>query len=173
MVHLCNWLVHYIEHAFRGVALGAGMTIYEAAYHADYGFSPTELELAKTAERIDWRRVPVDDLFSRDDAILFLDPLGRRFYSPAIMRALLTEGPRDGMMCEAFFFKLDQCVHQKKVRDISFADLYDSSQRAAFVRFCKYAAHNAPREFGTHEPLRLLKGIRRLGPPRRTRRTIR
>jgi len=170
---LRDWLIRYIDHAFAGVTLGNGTTLYEAAFLADYGFDPRELALSKSAQRLDWRRVPVDDLFSRNDAIFFMNSAGKKFYSPAILRAVLTEGTRDGLMYDAFIFDLAGFVHAKKDDDVSFARLYNTEQRAAFVRFCKFAAFNAPREFGRDDPLRILDRIRQLEPAPRSRRTKR
>ena len=168
-----SWLIRYIEHAFAGVKLGDGTTLYEAAFRADYGFDPSELGRSENAERSDWRRVPFDDLFIRNDAIFFMNSAGKRFYSPAIMRALLTEGTRNGLMYDAFIFDLAGFVHAKKSDDIPFATLYNASQRATFVRFCKFAAFNAPREFGRDDPLRILDRIRQLDPAPKCRRTKR
>lgn len=171
--HLRNWLVRYIEHAFRGVSLGTGSTIYEAAYLADYGFRPAELDRVRSAERIDWRRVPSGDLFSRPDAILFLDSAGKRFYSPAILCAVLKEGTNDGLMYDAFMYDLARSLQSSAEDDIPFGELYNASQRAAFVRFCKFAAYNAPRELGRDDPLRILSFIRELDPPVKRRRSRR
>ncbi|QDT60171.1 hypothetical protein SV7mr_26880 [Stieleria bergensis] len=168
-----DWLIRYIEHAFAGVTLGHGTTLYEAAFHADYGFDPRELARSDNAERIDWRRVPFGDLFARHDAIFFMNSSGKRFYSPAIMRAVLTDGMRDGLMYDAFIFDLAGFVHANKEDDIPFATLYNAHQRAAFVRFCKFAAFNASREFGRDDPLRILDRIRQLEPAPKSRRTKR
>lgn len=157
-------LIQFIESAFAGVALDDGTTLYEAAFHAGYGDDSRELALAETAERIDWRRIPVDHLFARTDAIFFMNSAGKKFYSPAILNAVLKEGIRDGLMYDAFLFDLSGFVHGRKENDIPFAKLYNASQRAAFVRFCKYAAFNAPKEFGRDVPLRILERIRQLEP---------
>jgi hypothetical protein len=170
---LREWLVRYIEHAFDGVTLNDGTTLYEAAFHADYESDPRELALSANAERTDWRRVPTDHLFSRNDAIFFMNSLGKRFYSPAILRAVLTEGTRDGLLYDSFIFDLSAFVLAAKEDDIPFAKLYNTTQRAAFVRFCKYAAFNAPREFGGYDELRILDRIKRLPPAPRNRRTKR
>ncbi len=169
---LRDWLIQYIEHAFADVKLGDGTTLYEAAFRADYGFDERELVLSQNAERSDWRLVPFDDLFKRNDAIFFMNSVGKRFYSPAILRALLIDGIRDGMMYDAFMFDLAGFVHAKKQDDIPFATLYNARQRAAFVRFCKFAAFNAPREFGRDDPLKILNRIRKLEPSPKSRRTI-
>lgn len=158
------WLIRYIEHAFDGVTLDDGTTLYEAAFHADYGFDPQELARSANAERTDWRRVPTDHLFARNDAIFFMNSLGKRFYSPAILRAILTEGTRDGLLHDSFMFDLSGFILAAKQDDIPFARLYNTAQRAAFVRFCKYAAFNAPRELGRDDPLRILERIKRLPP---------
>ena len=168
-----EWLIRYIERAFAGVVLNDGTTLYEAAYLADYGFNPQELELSKNTERTDWTRVPVDHLFERTDAIFFMNSAAKKFYSPAIMRAILMEGTRNGLMYDAFIFDLGGFVHTKKDDDIPFAILYNASQRSAFVRFCKFAAFNAPRELGRDQPLRILDRIRGLEAPIKCRRTKR
>jgi hypothetical protein len=167
---LRDWLIRYIERAFAGVTLGDGTTLYEAAFRADYGCDPRELARFDNAERSDWRRVPFDDLFSRNDAIFFMNSSGKRFYSPAMMRAVLTDGMRDGLMYDAFIFDLAGFVHANNKDDIPFATLYNAHQRASFVRFCKFAAFNAPREFGRDDPLRILDRIRQLQPAPRSRR---
>jgi hypothetical protein len=159
-----KWLLQYIDAAFDRVALGDGMTLYDAAYQADYGFCPRELELAATAERRDWRHVPIEHLFERHDAIFFMDSAAKKFYTPAILRAVLTEGTRNRTLYDAFLFDLSGFVRAKPINDIPFSQLYDAKQRAAFVRFCKFAAFNAPRTFGREAPLRILDRIRRLEP---------
>jgi|GEM_PF-1985001 hypothetical protein len=160
-----QWLIRYIEHAFRGVALKEGVTLYEAKYLADYGFSQMELELSKQAERLDWKRVPVDHLFERTDAIFFMNSAAKKFYSPAIMRAVLMEGVRNGVMYASFLLDLRSFVEAKIENDVPFSHLYNAAQRAAIVRFCKFAAFNAPRELGREVPLRILDCIRRLEAP--------
>ncbi|WP_417377457.1 DUF6714 family protein [Gimesia maris] len=170
---LRDWLIQYIEHAFADVRLDDGTTLYEAAFHADYGFDQRELVLSQNAERTDWRRVPFDDLFKRSDAIFSMNSAGKRFYSPAIMRAVLIEGMRDGLMYDGFMFDLAGFVHAKKQGEIPFATLYNTHQRAAFVRFCKFAAFNAPREFGRDDPLKILDRIRKLERVPQSRRTKR
>lgn len=163
-----DWLIRYIEHAFEGVTLGDGTTLYEAAFHADYGCDQRELTLSANAERMDWRRIPLDDLFARSDAIFFMNSAGKKFYSAAILCAVLKAGTRDGLMYDAFIFDLAGFVHAKKKDGVPFATLYNAQQRAAFVRFCKFAAFNAPREFGRDDPVRILERIRQLEPaPRR------
>lgn len=165
-----DWLIQYIDTAFEGVSLGDGMTLYEAAYRADYGCHPRELALAATAERQDWRRVPIEHLFEREDAIFFMDSAAKRFYSPAILRAVLIEGTRNRTMYDAFLFDLSSFVRATPKEDVPFSQLYDAKQRAAFVRFCKFAAFNAPRSFGREAPLRILDRIRSLEPAPRIQR---
>lgn len=162
---LREWLIRFIECAFAGVKLNDGTTLYEAAFHSSYGIDSHELSLADTAERTDWRRVPVDHLFARTYAIFFMNPAAKKFYSPAILRALLKEGIRDGLMYDAFLFDLSGLIRGSKGDDTSFAKLYNAAQRAAFVRFCKFAAFNAPKEFGREQPLRILEQLRQLEPP--------
>lgn len=165
-----QWLIRYIEHAFRGVALKEGMTLYEAKYLADYGFSQLELELSKQAERLDWKRVPVNHLFERTDAIFFMNSAAKKFYSPAILRAVLLEGVRNGVMYDSFLSDLGSFIEAKIENDVPFSRLYNAAQRAAFVRFCKFAAFNAPRELGREVPLRILERIRGLEAPHKCHR---
>lgn len=168
-----NWLLQYIDAAFDRVALGDGMTLYDAAYQADYGVRPRELELAATAERRNWRRVPIEHLFERHDAIFFMDSAAKKFYTPAILRAVLIEGTHNRTLYDAFLFDLSGFVRAKPIDDIPFSQLYDAKQRAAFVRFCKFAAFNAPRTFGREAPLRILDRIRSLEPAPKIKRSPR
>ena len=76
-------------------------------------------------------------------------------------------------MYDSFMFDLASFVNHKKADDVPYFELYDTSQRAAFVRFCKFSANNAPREFGRAEPLRILERIRKLEPVPKRRKTKR
>lgn len=161
---LREWLIEYIERAFANVELGDGTTLYEAAFESDYGDDPLELARAEDAERSDWRRVPTIDLFSRNEAIFFMNSEAKRFYSPAILRAVLVEGAGDTVMFDSFLYDLAVFVSSSMEHDIPFAELYNAKQRAAFVRFLKFAAFNAPREFGYDIPVQILGHISELEP---------
>ena len=73
-------------------------------------------------------------------------------------------------MYDAFLFDLSSFVRATPKADIPFSQLYAAKQRAAFVRFCKFAAFNAPRSFGREAPLRILDRIRSLEPAPRIQR---
>lgn len=172
MHQLRFWLINYIEHAFRDVVLGEGRTLYEAEYQSSDGSDSRELERSQSAVRDNWRYVPIEDIYQRSEAIFFMDCHAKRYYSPAILRAILLEGYGNGSLYDCFIFDFSSLINRRKQNeaDIPFAQLYDTAQRAAFVRFCKFAAYNAPREFGTKEPLRILKRISALPPAPRPRR---
>lgn len=156
-----QWLIDYIASAFRGVKLGHGMTIYEGENHSNYGFTPEELCRVQSAERIDWRRVPVDELYARSGGILFLDAAGHRFYTPAIMTSLLRYGTRDGALCNTFIFNLVYLPRRScAVAGSPFRMVYNRSQRAAIVRFLKFAIHCAPVDFGLHDATCALDAVR-------------
>ena len=146
MQTLRKWLADYIEHAFRGVALTGGTSIYRAESIDDYG-NPTEDELDKTAERIDWRRVPKADLLKRNWALHHLDTDGFRFYTPAIMTMMIDDENRSSMLMDTFLFRLSRMKGDCMIGDDRFRDIFNASQRAAIVRFLKFALHNEPRGF--------------------------
>jgi hypothetical protein len=134
-------LIEYIAHAFRHVQLDGGMTIYEGESRDRYG-DPREERLALTAERVDWRRVPVDDLVARHCALSFLDAQGFRFYTPAIMTVIVNDLDEHGMLTESFLFHIHDIRASCKFRDTHYCTLYNQAQRAAIIRFVKYLAHN-------------------------------
>lgn len=159
-IALRQWLIDYIASAFRGVTLGPGTTIYEGENRSNYGFTPEELRHVKSAERVDWGRVPVDDLYARSAGLLFLDADGHRFYTPAIMTAILRYGTRDGALCHTFIFDLGYLPkHSCMVGTAQFRMVYNRSQRAAIVRFLKFAIHCAPADFPLNDALRALDAV--------------
>jgi len=135
-----QWLVEYIDSAFAGVKLGDGRDLYAAQSADQYG-NPDEDHLSLTAERLDWRRVPADDLFPRYDGVTFLDAHGFRFYAPAIMTALLLQ-PRPGeCLYDWFLFNL-RITKAGIIKGVHFNELFTSRQRAALIRFLKYLVYN-------------------------------
>ncbi len=152
------WLAEYIELAFAGVTLGDGIDIYAAQSMDDYG-NPDEDRLSLSAERLDWRRVPSDHLFPRYWAITFLDAGGFRFYTPAIMTALLTNQLSGESLSDWFFANLTINRHGL-VKEARFNDLFSLRQRAAIIRFLKYAIYNRARRFNSDEAARRLMQIK-------------
>jgi len=135
-----EWLTQYIASAFNVVQLDGGVDIYAAESMDDYG-NATEDQLSLTAERIDWRRVSPDILFPRHCGVTFLDAKGFRFYTPAIMTAIITCGDEHGLLLDTFMFNLKVTIHGK-IKDFDFAELFTKYQRAAIIRFLKYLVHH-------------------------------
>ncbi|MCR9212017.1 MAG: hypothetical protein NXI28_27680 [bacterium] len=140
---LQRWLIDYIAHAFRDVQLGGGMTIYTAESHDRYG-DANEDRKSLSAERADWRRVPIPDLLDRHCALCFLDSEGFRFYTPAIMTIIIRDADPMGLLTDSFLFHLHDIRASCRVRDTPFCVLYNQAQRSAIIRFVKYLVHNAP-----------------------------
>lgn len=90
------------------------MTIYEGESLDRYG-DPNEDQLAKTAERTDWRRVPIDDLCDRHGAFSYLDAEEFRFYTPAIMKVIVNDLDDRGLLTESFL--LD--IHDIRIAQVS------------------------------------------------------
>src|SRR5690606_6400346 len=100
---------------------------------------------SESAERKDWQRVPHGDLAPRFWAITFLDGKGFRFYTPAIMSAVLDGADSTGCLLEWFLMRLhvsqEGLMPFAKGRSrshVHFRELFNGSQRAAIIRFLKY-----------------------------------
>jgi hypothetical protein len=117
------------------------MTIYEGESMDMYG-DPEEDAKALTAERTDWRQVPVADLCDRNSALCYLDDHGLRFYTPAIMSIIIRDEDERGLLTDSFLFHLHSIRTSCRVRDRPYCDVYNSAQRAAIIRFIKYLLHN-------------------------------
>jgi len=145
-----EWLLKYIESAFEEVTLNDGVDIYAAQSLNDYG-NPDEDRRSRSAERNDWRKIPLEDLSPRFCAIVFLDVQGLRFYAPAIMTALLQRADTSGFLLDWFVSKLhvtqDGLLHFAEARlqkHVHFREVFNDRQRAAIIRFLKYLTYNTP-----------------------------
>ena len=154
-----DWLIDYIESAFAGVSLGDGIDLYAAQSMDHYG-CPEEDALSRTAERIDWRRVPAEDLSPRFWAITFLDAKGFRFYAPAIMTAIVRGSDQTGLLLDFFIWSLDTSPHGT-LKDVPLRELFSQQQTAAIVRFLKYLIHNASDRKEVSDEERCLSAIQR------------
>ena len=152
-----QWLAQYIESCFRDVTLGDGIDIYAAQSMDDYG-SPDEDRLSLSAERDDWRRVPRDHLFPRFWAVTFLDALGFRFYSPAIMTALLEPHDPGECLSDGFLSNL-KITKDGIIKKAPFNTLFTARHKAALMRFLKYVIYNRSRLFDTESAVRRLNEI--------------
>ncbi|MCU0718612.1 MAG: hypothetical protein MUC83_02825 [Pirellula sp.] len=137
-----QWLIAYIDHAFREVKLDGGITIYEGESRDRYG-DEAEMRLDATAERIDWRRIPVADLPCRHAALSFIDAAGFRFYTPAIMTVIVSGQDDREMLADAFLFHLHGIRSSCRVRETPYCELFNASQRAAIIRFLKFLAFSS------------------------------
>ncbi len=79
-----------IETAFRGVTLGAGMSLRQAQLADHYRDSVTDASSASPGPGQivhDWSKVPLDEL--ERDCVAHLDAGGFRYYIPALMLSVL------------------------------------------------------------------------------------
>lgn len=135
-----QWLTQYITDAFAGVRLDDGIDIHAAESMDDYG-NPEEDRLSQDTERNDWRRVSAEILCPRHCAVTFLDAVGFRFYTPAIMTTIINRGDDTGLLLDAFLWNLKVTIHGT-IKDVNFNDLFTTPQRAALIRFLKYLVHH-------------------------------
>jgi hypothetical protein len=140
---LRRWLTDYIAQAFHNVHLNDGMTIYTGESLDRYGDAEEDRK-SMTAERYDWRRVPVPDLLKRHCSLSYLDADGFRFYTPAIMTIIVRDLDSHGMLTDSFLYSIHNIRSSCRVCDTPYCMLYNRSQRAAIIRFVKYLIHNVP-----------------------------
>lgn len=156
---LQRWLLGYIDYAFAGVRLDGGMTIYAGEAADRYGDAEEE-RLDALAERCDWRRVPPADLHDRHCALTYLDAIGLRFYTPAVMSTVLRGEDTRGLLTDAFCGELNDIRTTSRVRDVPYCRLYNRSQRAAILRFVKCLIFNTSGGWSNDPALwKTLKGL--------------
>lgn len=86
MIHK-EQLINDIETAFARVTLGKGIGLSEANAIDDYA-SEEEIQRCKAQdERLNWHKIPVDDLNQYNVALAFFDAEGMRFHLPAFLIA--------------------------------------------------------------------------------------
>jgi hypothetical protein len=151
------WLSRYIAAAFSDVSLEDGIDIYAAESLDDYG-NPEEDQRSLTVDRQDWRSVPHEELFPRFSAITFLDAKGFRFYTPAIMTALLLPHDPGECLSSWFLFNL-KITKDGAIKGMQFNELFSQRQRAALIRFLKYVIYNRPKIFNADDAVRRLSEI--------------
>ena len=89
MCERADELIEQIATAFAGVTLEEGIGLWESDGIDDY-CGPDELRARRAKdEKIDWRRIPSDDLNHCNAAPSFLDARGLYFHTPAFMTAEL------------------------------------------------------------------------------------
>jgi len=136
------------------------MTIYEGESMDMYG-DPEEDARALTAERTDWRKVPVVDLCRRSSVLCYLDDCGLRFYTPAIMSIIIRDEDEQGLLTDSFLFHLHSIRASCRVCEKPYCEVYDSAQRAAIIRFVKYLLHNAQGRDVDDALVKTLGGLKR------------
>jgi len=82
-------LIEQIAAAFVGVTLEDGIGLWESGGIDDYCGSEELRALRAKDEKLDWRRVPADDLNHCNAAPSFLDARGLYFHTPAFLTAEL------------------------------------------------------------------------------------
>jgi hypothetical protein len=82
-------LIEQIAAAFAGVTLGDGIGLWESDGIDDYRGADELRALRAKDEKMDWRRIPANDLSHCNAAPSFLDARGLYFHTPAFMTAEL------------------------------------------------------------------------------------
>lgn len=80
-------VVNVIQEAFRHVALGRGVGLWQSQGIDDYADEKELLKLWRGDEKRDWKNISVDDLNRCNSSLCFFDAAGMRFHLPAILIA--------------------------------------------------------------------------------------
>lgn len=122
-------LIGEIHAAFQGVTRGGGVSLHEAR-EIDYHSSRAKREEARARDvEASWSEVTLEALLDNEKYLVFLDPLGLRYYLPALMTWYLrTDGQVGG---EELLFAL--CLFpERKARSLS------ATQCKAVLSFLRY-----------------------------------
>ena len=82
-----NEVARVIEAAFAGVTLGCGIGLQEAQGLDDYEDAATCAKYRAADEKLDWHRIPAEDLRRCNSSLSFFDAEGMRFHLPAYLLA--------------------------------------------------------------------------------------
>ena len=137
-----------ISEAFAGVTLGDGFDLWWGQVLDDWS-TPESIANYRanhesTVERLDWRRILVEDLYECHSSLSFFDAAGMRFHLPAFLLAELR-----GEMDNSAVFSLTYLCHNDTLDDFDkkqFATL-DAKQRMAVRAFLLYAKDDPNHEF--------------------------
>lgn len=130
-----------IEQAFRDVRLEDGISISIAEYRDAGGSEPRFLELAKSDEREDWRRLGDLLLDEHDVTLSFTNPKGLRFYLPAYMGYAIRsndwpEGCAPSGSAGSAIYAADPEHYAYK--EVPIEECFTAEQLSAIMKFLEY-----------------------------------
>lgn len=135
-------IIDGIEHAFRGVQRGRGITLHQARVLDDYGTPEDEAEARTQDADTRWQDVP--DLWIEEfgDTLSFFDPEGFHYYIPAFMIwALRHYDTSESFAGRAAVYAFG--VNPLAQGNTERFQLFDRHQARAVARFLDYFAHHA------------------------------
>jgi hypothetical protein len=133
-------LLASVDSAFRGVALGSGVSLHETRVLDDYGTDEQRRAARAPDEKHDWRNLIHDPdlpfLCGVAGGLSFFDAAGMRFHLPACFSRAIQdpEGTRVGDMVESLLFHL---THLDDYQLERFAVL-DHAQRSSVREVLEY-----------------------------------
>ena len=124
-----------IRSAFRGVALGAGISLGRAQLVDGQSASSREHAESLTQGEIigDWSQVPLEEL--ERDCVAHLDALGFRYYIPALMLSVLDHYDSSSMRVIGTLVGLYPKEDNTWEYHMHRYSLLDAKQKAAIARF--------------------------------------
>jgi len=134
-------IAELVRNAFRGVTLGDGVGLHQAEGMDQYEPASILAALRLEDEKLDWRRVPVNELNDYCNSLCYLDAEGMRFLLPAYLLAALN----DELTIE-FDFHLTYC----DIDNLSRFSLLDNAQKSAVRAFLELRLKDT--EIGPYAP---------------------
>jgi len=135
-------LLKLIENAFKKVALGDGIGLYEAIALDDYA-SDKKIAKARKKDRELWKKwteIPFDVIESFSSALCFVDKEGMRFLLPAFMSfAVEKYGESASMSVDSPIYTLDRGFSIFDGKD----DFLNKEQKNAIAQFLKFMERTA------------------------------
>ena len=156
-------LLAVIEQAFSGVRLEDGVSANMAEYHDSGGTKSRYLELARSDERDDWRKVGDTTLEQCSVTLCFTDLKGFRFYVPAYMQyAVRNHDLSDSPIVNATIYALSPDHHLFK--RVPFEQWFTCEQIRAITMFLEYCVAHSDTLDGVVARKNLERIRQRIGP---------
>ncbi len=152
-------LLAIIERAFSGVRLEDGVSANMAEYYDCPGARGAShyLELARSDERDDWRRVGDTTLERCQASLSFTDLKGFRFYAPAYMEyAVRNHDVSGSIIVDDIIYALSP--ERDLFKEVPFEQWFTSEQTTAIMMFLEYCVAHG----GTLDGVAARKNLERI-----------